>query len=159
MSNCQGNQLACWFFLSKQYVGLVLSLAHAYGLISFTQVGRALGFFKTGNFEIDNSPVNHFSADNFGDRVLRIEVPGARGKYKKVKDKRATSFVPSIESFDEERWATLLDEAKHYLPKKKGRAVPQSTSRASSDGIELAAEEEDIVILSDDWWIFLAPFI
>jgi hypothetical protein len=114
------------------------------------QVGRALGFFKSGTFEIDNSPTNYFSADNFGDQVLRVEVPGTRGKYKKVKDKRATAYVPSIESFDEKRWALIIDEAKDYVPKKKSRAALQSTSRASSDVIELGSEEEDIVVLSDD---------
>jgi hypothetical protein len=113
------------------------------------QVGRALTFFKTGKFEIDNSPTNHFSADNYGDQVVRVTVPGAHGQYKKVKEKCATAFLSTVEHFNKDRWTYIRRESTGFLPnKKKGRAV-QNASGAGSDGIEFVDEEEDIVLLSD----------
>lgn len=116
-------------------------------LIPAQQVGRALGFFKTGKFMMDSSAAHHFSADNYSDRVQHIEVRGARGRYRKIKEKRATAFIPSVKAFDEGRWTKILAEAREYLPERK-KSHARSTSYGSSE-VEVEIEE-DIMLISDE---------
>ena len=96
---------------------------------------------------MDNSAAHHFSADNYSDRVQHVEVRGAHGRYRKIKEKRATTFIPSVKAFDEERWAKILAEAREWLPERK-KSRPRSLSHASSE-VEIEIEE-DIMLISDE---------
>jgi hypothetical protein len=109
------------------------------------KVGRALSFYSTGSHVQDRSPAGRFSADNYGDKVERTEIPGNRGKFKQSRDNRATQYVATVKAFKEDRWRDIFEVAQEFMVEKRN-ARASISSRASSEDIVM----EDIILASDD---------
>ena len=88
----------------------------------------------------------HFSADNYGDKVVRIK--GSNGRYKHIPEKCSMGFVSTIKAWNQEQWDEILSEAKEFLPDKKRKGQARSASRASSDAVDV--EIKDFVMMSDE---------
>lgn len=110
------------------------------------QVGWALTLHKMGSSDNASNSETHFSADNYGDKVVRVK--GSNGRYKHILEKRSTGFVSTIKAWNEERWDEILSEAKEFLPDKKRKGQVRSASQASLDAVDI--EIEDFVIMSDE---------
>jgi hypothetical protein len=108
-------------------------------------VGHALSCYTTGLLKQDHTPAGRFSADNYGDRVERVEIPGGRGKFKQRRDNRATQYVATVKAFKEDRWNDIFEISRGLMTQKR-KSRPSLSSRASSEDIVM----EDIILLSDD---------
>jgi hypothetical protein len=105
-------------------------------------VGHALSCYTTGLLKQDHTPAGRFSADNYGDRVERVEIPGGRGKFKQRRDNCATQYVATVKAFKEDRWNDIFEISRGLIQGGGNHAPP----RASSEDIVM----EDIILLSDD---------
>ena len=81
----------------------------------------------------------HFSTENYGDRVARIDILGRRGKYTKKLDNRATEYIATVKAFSEACWHKIFEDAKGFMVEKR-------RSRPSSEDVEV----RDVILLSDD---------
>jgi hypothetical protein len=99
-----------------------------------------------GTSDNSSNADTHFSADNYGDKVVRIK--GSNGRWKHIPEKRATGFVSTIKAWNQERWDDFISEAKEFFPDKKKKGRAQSASRASSEAVDV--DVDDFVMMSDE---------
>jgi hypothetical protein len=99
-----------------------------------------------GTSDNSSNADTHFSADNYGDKVVRIK--GSNGRWKHIPEKRATGFVSTIKAWNQERWDDFISEAKEFFPDKKKKGRARSASRASSEAVDV--DVDDFVMMSDE---------
>ena len=118
--------------IAMQAVCLCPYLFHS-NLLS--QVGRALEIWKDGEKSLRKPPA--FSCDNYGDTFVNVNNGAGKSKLRKVR--RATLFVPTLQTFDNNAWEIIISTAREYLPESKKRR----NSSASSTTVAADAEEFD----------------
>ncbi|KAF8232851.1 hypothetical protein L208DRAFT_1269963, partial [Tricholoma matsutake] len=113
-------------------------------ILSMQVVGRALALYGKDVRET-SSAAYYFSADNYGNWVTHKK--GSHGQWKNVAEQHATAFMPTIKGWTQECWDEIIAKAKSFLPEKKKKNHGQSSSCASSEGIDI---EDDIIIVSNN---------
>jgi len=91
-------------------------------LLTHLQVGRALSFWKSGVYEPPKSSSQFFSSNNFGDKYHN-QIKTKDGKSIKVRkqERRATRFVKTLKSFNDETWLIVFERAQEFVvTKRKG---------------------------------------
>ena len=107
--------------MAMQAVRINSSLVHYTNLVS--KVGRALEIWVDGEKSTKKPPA--FSADNYGDTYVKVD---NGGKSKRRKIRRASLFVPTLQSFNTNTWKGILREAREYLPESRKRRISSASS-------------------------------
>lgn len=110
--------------------------------------------WTTGEFI--NGSVPAFSRQNYDDVTEEYALgPAERAKYgkdarkKTVKTKRVSLYLPTLESWSQDKWTALLTDIKQAIEtstSKKKRKIATSAHSVSPDLVE---EEADVVFKSD----------
>ncbi|KAJ7511316.1 hypothetical protein B0H11DRAFT_2387032 [Mycena galericulata] len=109
-------------------------------LLSAQAVERMLQFWRTGEYVNPGSSSSYFSGDVWGDTT----VIGKKGK--RIRVRRATKFMATIEKWDEDRWTELIAAAEEWmeLPSRKRSAT---TSRSASEADDDVMSDDDVVMV------------
>ncbi|KAJ7449363.1 hypothetical protein B0H11DRAFT_2332351 [Mycena galericulata] len=112
-------------------------------LLSAQAVERTLQFWRTGEYVNPGSSSSYFSGDVWGDTT----VIGKKGKRLRVR--RATKFMATIEKWDEDRWTEVIAAAEEWmeLPSCKRSAT---TSRSASEAEDEVMSDDDVVMVLSD---------
>jgi hypothetical protein len=84
-------------------------------------VGRALKICADGEKAIKKLP--DFSCDNFGDTFRLADESGSKSKQRRILVRRATGFVATLKTFDDDTWGTLFELARAYIPRDEEKAL------------------------------------
>jgi hypothetical protein len=115
------------------------------------QVEHAFKSWSTGAYIKITSPKGYFSADNYGDKI--VKVTGKDGRAKHVNNRRATQYAPTINAFKNRHWESILNTVRDILgedgnKRKRSKSV---SSRASSEfDLDEVDADEDYILISDD---------
>lgn len=118
---------------------------------SLMQVEHAFKSWTTGAYMKNTSPKGYFSADNYGDKVVKVS--GKDGRVKHVNNRRATQYAPTINAFKTRHWESIMSTVRDILgesgnKRKRSKSV---SSRASSEfNMDEVDAEEDYILISDD---------
>ena len=84
-------------------------------------MGRALEIWADGEKAIKKLP--DFSCDNFGDTFRLADESGSKSKQRRILVRRATGFVATLKTFDDDTWGTLFELARAYIPRDEEKAL------------------------------------
>ncbi|KAJ7249897.1 hypothetical protein C8J57DRAFT_1079295 [Mycena rebaudengoi] len=111
-------------------------------ILSIQAVERALRAWSTGKLVLGKKTSDHFSKDNWGDTIKHVN--GNR-----IKDKRATKYVPTLLAFKNSQWARIYEAASEYVEKKKKTGSSRSSSMDASMADIQSDEDDDFVLMAD----------
>ena len=88
--------------------------------------------------------------DNYGDKITKVT--GKDRRTKRVNNRQATPYVPTIEAFEDRHWESVLEAVREIWGEGGRRKRAKSlSSRASSDfDLEEAEAEENYILISDE---------
>lgn len=93
------------------------------------QLEFALTHWSSGKLSIPTSTDGHFSAENWGDKLVR----DPRQPKKTIKQVKVLAHFEHVKQFSEDRWETILDGARVHLKKRKQKVKLQHANVVELD--------------------------
>jgi len=61
-----------------------------------------------GLLKQDHTPAGCFSADNYGNKVEHVEIPGGHRKFKQRRDNHAMQYIATVKAFKGDCWNDIF---------------------------------------------------
>ncbi|KIM41783.1 hypothetical protein M413DRAFT_410062 [Hebeloma cylindrosporum] len=120
-------------------------------ILAIQAVEHAFKSWTTGAYVKITSPKGYFSADNYGDKIMKVAGKDRRTKH--VNNRRATQYTPTINAFKDHHWNSILSAVRDILGENgnKRKRSKSASSRASSEfDMDEVEADKDYILLSDD---------